>query len=48
MIVFLHYIADIFVAAAKCSNEMPGLILPAIMMVMVLLTWGWTRLIVFP
>jgi len=48
MIVFLHYIADIFVAAGKCFNELPGLLFPASMMCMVLITWGWTRLIVFP
>lgn len=48
IIVFLHYIADIFVAAGKCFNELPGLLLPASMLVMTLLSWGWTRLIVFP
>ena len=48
MIVYLHYIADIFVAAAKCFNELPGMLVPASMIVMTLLTWGWTRLVVFP
>jgi len=42
MIVYLHYIADIFVAAGKCFNELPGLLIPASMLVMTLLSWGWT------
>lgn len=48
MIVYLHYIADIFVAAGKCFNELPGIVVPASMLIMTLLSWGWTRLIVFP
>ena len=35
MIVFLHYIADIFVAGAKCFNEMPGTLVPATFMALV-------------
>ena len=42
IIIFLHYIADIFVAAGKCFNELPGLLIPATMLVMTLLSWGWT------
>ena len=35
MIAFLHYIADIFVAGAKCFNELPGVLVPASFMAMV-------------
>ena len=35
MIVYLHYIADIFVAGAKCFNEMKGTLIPAVFMALV-------------
>lgn len=42
MIVFLHYIADIFVAGAKCFNEMKGTLVPACFMAMVQISWAYT------
>jgi hypothetical protein len=48
MIVYLHYIADIFVAGAKCFNEMPGVLVPATFMALVQISWAYTRLYVFP
>lgn len=48
MIAYLHYIADIFVAGAKCFNEMEGTLIPAVFMALVQISWAYTRLYVFP
>lgn len=42
LIVYLHYIADIFVAGAKCFNELKGVTLAASFLTLMMLSWAWT------
>jgi acyl-CoA-dependent ceramide synthase len=47
LIVWLHYVADVFVGGARSCMELKSKLLPGIFVTLTLISWAYTRLFVF-